>query len=362
MKKCIRIVLVGGALCLAYLLLWPVPIEPTAWNPPTAPALTGEYAVNQVLASLERLGEGVGPKPEDIALDGERRIYGGFEDGRIMRWDRDAQNPTLFADTGGRPLGLHFDADGNLIVADSYKGLLSVSPNGTITVLSTEHGGVPYLFADDVDVAADGTIYFSDASHKFGQTEFMEDLIEHGANGRLLAYHPERGETELLLDGLYFANGIAVDPAQQFVLVNETGSYLVRKYWIAGPREGEHEVIIDNMPGFPDGISAGTNGIFWVALASPRNALMDKLGPKPFLRKVVMRLPGFLRPKPVQYSFVVGIDEDGSIVHNLQDPEGAYAPITSVQEEDGMLYFGSIIESAFARFPVPSKVSEESAP
>jgi len=362
MKKCIRTAALLLALSVAYLLLWPVPIDPVAWNPPDAPALTGDYAVNRSLASVERLGEGVGPKPEDIALDSEGRIYGGFEDGRIMRWDRAAQNPTLFADTGGRPLGLHFDADGNLIVADSYRGLLSVAPDATINVLSTEHGGVPYLFADDVDIAADGTIYFSDASHKFGQTEFMEDLIEHGANGRLLAYHPERGETELLLDGLYFANGIAVDPDQQFVLVNETGSYLVRKYWIAGPRKGEHEVLMDNLPGFPDGISAGSNGGFWVALASPRNPLMDKLGPKPFLRKVVMRLPAFLRPKPVQYGFVLGIDSEGAVIHNLQDPEGAYAPITSVQEENGMLYFGSIIESAFARFPVPSKAGETPVP
>lgn len=362
MKKCIRTVIVVIALCLAYLLCWPVPIEPVAWNPPGAPALTGDYAVNQTLASVERLGEGVGPKPEDIALDGEGRILAGFEDGRIMRWDRAAQDPTLFADTGGRPLGMHIASDGNLIVADSYKGLLSVAPDGAITVLSTEHDGVPYRFTNDVDIAADGTIYFSDASHKFGQTAFMEDLIEHGANGRLLAYHPETETTELLLDDLCFANGVAVDPDQQFVLVNETGSYLVRKYWIAGPRKGEHEVILDNLPGFPDGISAGSNGVFWVALASPRNPLMDKLGPKPFLRKAVMRLPAFLRPKPVQYGFVLGIDSEGAVIHNLQDPGGAYAPITSVQEEDGMLYFGSIIESAFARFPVPSNAGETPVP
>ncbi|MCF6284115.1 MAG: SMP-30/gluconolactonase/LRE family protein [Candidatus Hydrogenedentes bacterium] len=353
MKLSLRVAALLPALLLGYLFLWPVPIDPEAWQPPSAPSLTGLYAVNNALAGVTRLGEGVGPKPEDIAIDSQGRIYGGFEDGRIMRWDPSGQHPELFVDTGGRPLGLHFDADENLVVADSLKGLIRVAPDGTTTVLSTEQGGLPYGFTDDVDIGADGSIYFSDASHKFGQTQFMEDLIEHGPNGRLLVWHPESGQAELLLDGLYFANGIAVDPDQQFVLVNETGSYRVRKYWIAGPKKGRDEVIINNLPGFPDGISAGSNGVFWIALASPRNGLMDKLGPKPFLRKVVMRLPAFLRPKPVQYSFVVGIDADGKVLHNLQDPDGAYAPITSVQEHEGMLYFGSIVESAFARIAVP---------
>lgn len=354
MKKILKASVALLLLVLFYLFLWPVPIAPVAWDPPIAPALEGDYAVNTALAAVERLGEGVGPKPEDIAVDDQGRIYGGFEDGRIMRWDAAAQHPEVLANTGGRPLGMHFDATGNLIVCDSYKGLLRVSPEGKVEVLATEHGGVPFGFTNDVEIAADGTIYFSDASHKFGQIQFMEDLIEHGANGRLLAWHPDTKQTELLLDGLHFANGVAVDSGQQFVLVNETGSYLVRKYWIAGPRKGDHEILIDNLPGFPDGISSGANGVFWIAIASPRNPLMDKLGPKPFLRKVVMRLPAFLRPKPLRYAFVLGIDAEGKVIHNLQDPDGTYAPITSVQEHGGKLYFGSILESAFGRINVPT--------
>lgn len=354
MRRIIQATLILATTVILYLLFWPVSVTPVSWSPPVAPALEGAFAVNRTLASVERLGEGVGPKPEDIAIDAQGRIYGGFEDGRIMRWDAKGERSEVFADTGGRPLGLQFDLDGNLIVCDSYKGLLSVAPQGIITTLSTEHGGIPYGFTNDVDIAADGTIYFTDASSKFGQTQFMEDLIEHGGHGRLLAFHPDTKKTELLLDKLQFANGVAVDPEQQFVLVNETGSYRVRKYYIAGAEQGKDEVLIDNLPGFPDGISTGTSGVFWIALASPRNPLMDKLGPKPFLRKIIMRLPAVLRPKPLHYAFVVGIDATGRVVHNLQDPQGAYGPITSVEEHDGSLYFGSIIESAFGRIHVPA--------
>lgn len=354
MKRLSSGILLALLLGVLYLACWPVRVAPVAWNPPAAPALEGTYAPNRALAEIERIGDGVGPKPEDVALDRTGRIYAGFEDGRIMRWDARGENPDVFANTNGRPLGLHFDPNWNLLVADSYKGLLRIDEEGGKEFLSSSHGGIPYRFTNDVDVAADGTIYFTDASHKFGQTEFVDDLMEHGGHGRLLAYHLDSGRTELLLDGLQFANGVAIDPDQQFVLVNETGAYRVRKYWIAGPKQGRDEIFIDNLPGFPDGISTGADGVFWVAIASPRKPLMDNLAQSPFLRKVVMRLPAFLRPKPVQYAFVLGIDAEGNVLHNLQDPDGAYAPITSVQEHDGKLYFGSIIESAIGRMDVPS--------
>ena len=113
-------------------------------------------------------------------------------------------------------------------------------------------------------------------------------------------------------------------------------------------------MFIDNLPGFPDGVSAGSREMFWVAVASPRNALLDSILARPFLRKVLMRLPAFLRPAPESYSCVLGLNRDGEVVHNLQHPNGAYAPITSVEEAFGDLYFGSIIEHGFGRFPRPA--------
>ncbi len=85
-------------------------------------------AEQPILIMVERLGVGAGVGPEDIAVDAQGRIYGGMEDGRILRFQADGSQPELFADTGGRPLGLHFDAAGNLVVADGNKGLLSIAP------------------------------------------------------------------------------------------------------------------------------------------------------------------------------------------------------------------------------------------
>ena len=341
-------------LTTAYLLAWPVSIDPVAWTPPAAPALDGDYAPNTYLADAERLDLPSGFGPEDVAVDSLGRIYGGLQDGRILRLTPDGSTAETFADTEGRPLGLAFDPAGNLLVADAFKGLLSIAPDGTIRVLATEAGGVPFLFTDDLDVGPDGTIYFSDASYKYDQHHYKLDLFESRANGRLLAYDPVTGATRVLLADLYFANGVAVSPDGAFVLVNETARYRVRRYWLTGSRAGTSEVFIDNLAGFPDGISSNGAGVYWVALASPRNPLIDRLGPRPFARKVVTRLPSFVQPAPERYAFVLGLDADGQVVHNLQDPAGqSIAVITSVEQVGGVLYLGSLTEPALARIRAP---------
>jgi sugar lactone lactonase YvrE len=355
MKKILLGLLLFLGLALAYLFFWPVPIEPVAWQAPPAPALEGPYAPNDFLAKAERLGEGEGIGPEDVDVDAQGRIYGGYLDGRILRFDAQGKLLDVFADTGGRPLGLDFTPSGMLVIADAKKGLLVVRPDGGMRVLSTEANGVPYKFADDVDVGPDGAIYFSDASSKFGYGEHMEDVLEHGGRGRLLKYDPVADQTMVLLDGLNFANGVAICPNGDFVAVNETGSYRVLRYWLKGPDAGQHDVLIDNLPGIPDGISCSDEGVLWLALYSPRVPDLDRMSDKPWMRKLALRLPEVLQPKPVMHAFVLGLNAEGKVIHNLQDASaGAYAPITSVEQEGEWLYLGSLTQPSIARIKAPS--------
>ena len=340
------------AIVLAYLLFAPVPINPGAWTPPDAPTLTGQYQQNTRLAPVEKLSLGDGNKPEDVALDADGKIYGGFEDGRIMVLHPDGTQPRVFANTGGRPLGLIFDRSGNLIVADAIKGLLSVNKAGEIKVLAAETDGVRFTALNDLDIGADGTIYFSEASQRYPMSQFTEDLLEHQPNGRLLALSPQAQRPRTLLEDLYFANGVAVSPDQSFVLVAETGKYRIRRVWLSGPNAGHSDTFIDNLPGFPDGISSNGRDKFWLALVTPRQALFDRiLLPYPFLRKIVVRLPKFLQPAPKRYSFVVALDQNGHVIDNLQNNSpDCYAEIANVVEHNGVLYFGSIAEDTIGRF------------
>src|SRR5262249_32200086 len=153
-----------------------------------------------------------------------------------------------------------------------------------------------------------------------------------------------------LLGDLYFANGVAVSPDQSFVLVVDTGAYRVKRYWLAGPKQGQSDIFIDNLPGFPDGISSNGRDTFWLSLVNPRDSTLDALLPHPFLRKVVLRLPSFLQPAIKRYAFVLALDANGRVVRNLQDPSPqCFAEIANTVEHKGMLYFGSIGEHAIGR-------------
>src|ERR1041385_6528146 len=346
----VLIIVVG----LAYLLLEPVPITPAAWTPPAAPTLTGEYAQNTKLSPVQKLSLGDGHKPEDVALDADGKIYAGFEDGRIIVLQPDGTQPRVFADTHGRPLGLIFDRTGNLIVADAIKGLLSVNKAGEVRLLADEADGAKFGCLNDLDIGADGTIYFTEASNKFPMSQFTNDMLEHQPNGRLLALDPQSEKPRTVLPNLYFANGVAVSPDQSFVLVAETGMYRVRRVWLKEPKLGTDDIFIDNLPGFPDGISSNGRDRFWLALVTPRQDLFDQtLLPRPFLRKIVARLPKFLQPAPQRYSFVLGLDQSGRVIENLQNGSpDCFAEISNEIEHNGALYFGSIGEDTVGRFPL----------
>jgi len=358
--RTLKIALVVLAALVLYLLLWPTAVEPVAWTPPVQ-KLEGAYAYNEKLKGIQRLAAGVGEGPEGVNVDAIGRVYAGYRDGRVIQLSADGASYTEMANTGGRPLGITFGPNGGLVVADAKKGLLHLG--AAVTTLATEADGVPFRFTDDADnTRLDKNIYFTDASHKFGYGKYQLDLIEHGANGRLLEYNVTTQQTRVLLSGLHFANGVAVGPDDAYVLVNETGAYRILRYWLKGEKAGTHDVFIDNLPGFPDNLSYNNRDRFWVAIASPRDELLDALLPGHLLlRKVLARLPSFLQPAPKKHAFVLGIGLDGKVVANLQYAgRDAYAPITSVREFGPWLYFGSLTYPAIGRLPLEQVV--ENAP
>jgi sugar lactone lactonase YvrE len=350
MKTLIAVVAVLGALA-GYLLYWPVPIEPVAWTPQPAPRLEGIYAANDRLKGIEKIAVGYGKGPEGIAVDAAGRVYGGFDDGRVAMFSPDGKTATLLANTQGRPLGITFGPNGGLVVADAKKGLLLIGGDNYQQTLAVAAEGVPFRFPDDVDnTRMDKYVYFTDASARFSIDDTMADFLEHGATGRLLRYDVANDKVTVLMKGLHFANGVAVGPDDAYVLVDETAEYRIWRYWLKGPKAGTAEIFIDNLPGLPDNLSYNDHDRFWVALYAPRNDDLDKLLPQPDLRKLIYRLPEWLKPQPAQRAFVLGLDLDGHVVANLQyaGPD-AYAPITSVEQYGEWLYFGSLTYPAIGR-------------
>ena len=353
--RSLRLVFVPVILLCAYLLAWPVPIRPVAWDSPKAPPLVGPYAPNDRLRGVELVGRGAALGPESTAIDAQGRIHVGTSDGRIVRLDPAGGSLVNVAVTGGRPLGMAFDRGGGLFVCDAVKGLLAVSPSGEVRTLATQQAGISFGFTNDVDVAPDGTAYFTDASARFGLRQVREAILEHGGGGRLMAWHPATGSVELLLSDLQFANGVALSSDGSFLLVNETGAYRVTRYWLSGPKRGTSEPFLENLPGLPDNITwSAERRAFWVALYSPRVPALDFLASRPFARKVVLRLPLWSQPQPARHAWALAVDERGAVVENLQDPApDSFAPVTSVRERGGILWLGSLERDALGRIKAP---------
>lgn len=342
-------------------LLQPSPVDSRAWDAPAAPAMTGKLAANQVLQQAELLAQGQVYGPEDTAVDAAGRVYSGTQDGKIIRVWPDGRVETWLT-TGGRPLGMVFDQQGNLIVADAWKGLLSIDPRGKVEVLTREAHGLPFRFTDDVAIAPDGRIYFSDASSRFHQPDYRLDLLEMRPHGRLLRYEPVSGRTELVMGGLHFANGVAVSPQGDYVLVNETWKYRILRYWLKGRKAGQSEVFVDNLPGFPDNLAVDSEGRYWVAFPTLRNRQVDTLHRYPWLKELVARLPESLQPAPEDYGLVLVFDGRGELLASLHDPEGTHLQeITSVNPHDGFLYFGSLHNDRIGRLPVTAVPGLETA-
>ncbi|WP_418059312.1 SMP-30/gluconolactonase/LRE family protein [Pimelobacter simplex] len=299
-----------------------------------------------------------GPGAEDVvvATTGPDAgcVFTGTEDGAIFRISPDGATVDRVAHTGGRPLGIEFAPDGRLLVCDAQRGLLWVDPaTGAIEQITDRVGGTPMRFCNNAAIAADGTIWWSDSSTRYGIAQWKDDFVQHTRTGRLLRRDPD-GTVTTVLDGLAFANGVALSAAEDYVCVAETGARTVVRHWISGPDQGTRDLLCADLPGYPDNIARGSDGLIWISIASPTDPLVERLHTAPLgLRKLVTKVPEVLQPKPKQTVRAVAYDDQGRRVHDIDvrpaEHGTSYHMVTGVREHDGSLWLGSLHEPAVAR-------------
>jgi sugar lactone lactonase YvrE len=322
-------------------------IRPRRWTPPTAPPDEGRSPVTGPLVVARHLDPG-GRGPEDVIFDDYGRVLTGLEGGRIVALDPTTGEHITLGTTGGRPLGLEPCPDGSVLVADHDRGVLRLLPNGTVEVLVDSVDGEPLTFASNVVQGPDGTIWFTTSTSQWDLEHYRGDMLEHSSTGRLVRRDPD-GTVSTVLTGLDFANGVVRAPDGSHLLVAETSGYRILRLWLTGPRTGSTEPFAENLPGFPDNMSLGSDGLVWVAIAAPRNALLDRLLPLPgALRLLVWNLPEAVQPKATPIAWVMAFDLDGRTVHDLRSSDGSYGFVTSAAERGGTLVLGSLQEETVA--------------
>ena len=290
----------------------------------------------------------VGPDPEDCLILPDGSIVSGVDDGRLVKISADFQTVETLTDTGGRPLGLTLRGEDEIIYCDTRRGLWSYSmSSGENVCLASDFEGTPINFANNPDIGADGTIYFSASTTENPLEESTKDIVDGNTSGRLFALSPE-GDLRLLHSGLQFANGVAVLPDQSAVLVAQTGRTCIDRVDLA---TGAVSSFASDLPGMPDNLSVGEDGRIWVAFpvewASPIKQVMAL--PKA-LRWIIARLPKALQPKEPKFFMVGVLSAAGEIEELYQRRESAFYFCTGVRVHDGTAYCGTIRGERIARF------------
>ncbi len=286
---------------------------------------------------------------EDVVVDEEGFVWTGTEDGSIFRLTRDGSVRRI-GNTGGRPLGLELLGPDRLLICDADKGLLAMSrTTGVVERLATEVDGQRILVCNNAAVAGNGDIWFSDSSQVHPLERWRADLVEHTRTGRLLCRRAD-GRVEVRLTGLAFANGVELAADESFVCVAESGNRSVVRLWLTGPLAGTRDLFVDHLPGYPDNIARGSDGLLWVTIASPTDALLTLLQDRAprALRRGAGRLPARLQPSPKQTVRVQAYDDHGSLVRDIEADASEYHMVTGVREHDGDVWLGSVEEPAIA--------------
>ncbi len=144
---------------------------------------------------------------------------------QIHKWSLDGTLSTFMKDTG-RANGLFFDKDGNMLACAGGTGkLISIDPNGKISVLTGKYKGKPFNSPNDLWLDPEGGIYFTDP--RYGN---RNDLPQNGEHVYYLS--ADRKKLIRVIDDMVRPNGIIGTPDGKLLYVADHGADKTYSYTI----------------------------------------------------------------------------------------------------------------------------------
>ncbi|KAM9245609.1 adipocyte plasma membrane-associated protein-like [Leptosomus discolor] len=318
-----------------YFLPSPIDPEPFIFEKPP-PALVGSLQVNKKLQHGQRIFTGQLKGPESFTVDDEGNLYTGTVDGKLwmisgdqlhfitqMGQDVPECGTPDYEPVCGRPHGVRMHRDGV--------------------------DGLPFKFLNGLEISTKNLIYFTDSSSKWERRHHKYEVIETNHLGRLLAYDPVTRTGRTVLSGLYMANGIALSPSEDYILIAETSICRITRYWVSGANAGKKEVFVDNLPGYPDNIRLSNTGLYRVGISTTRfpsffSPFLDAVGPYPFLKRFIAKVTplSFYSIFLHKHGLFLEINDKGDIVASFHDPDGSVTwAVSDVFEHKGKVYLGN---------------------
>jgi gluconolactonase len=253
--------------------------------------------------------------PEGVVVDSEGNVLGGGADGVVRKLSPDGR-VTEFARTRGRPAGMALDRQGNLFICDVGKNaVLKVARGGGVSLFADEVGTVKLCLPNFPVFDADGNLYVTNSTdHPLaGMEDVAAEIRNPVPKGALVRLRAD-GRGDIVATGLYFANGAAIDPREEYVYVlQSTRNNCVR---IAMHKDGTHgqpEQYGENLGGLPDGMAFDAEGSLIITL--PMNNRLVVLDPAGKLSTLVDDREGKTLLAPTNCAFGGSNFDDLFIAH-----------------------------------------------
>ncbi|HJQ55836.1 MAG TPA: SMP-30/gluconolactonase/LRE family protein [Vineibacter sp.] len=222
------------------------------------------------LASVERLYTGCRWSEGPAWFgDGRYLLWSDIPNNRILRWDEETGAVSAFRKPSNNANGNTRDRQGRLVTCEhDARRVTRTEYDGAITVLADAWQGRPLNSPNDVVVASDGAVWFSDPL--FGILGYYEGHKADSENTpAVYRIDPKTGALAMMADDIAGPNGLAFSPDEKtlYVVASRNMPHRAIVAYDVAPGGGKltnRRTLIDAGPGgSPDGFRVDVGGKLW---------------------------------------------------------------------------------------------------
>lgn len=250
------------------------------------PTLDGAYVPNERLDALPVVGPDL-VRPDDIAEGPDGALFVSTEERLLRLSGPEWREQAVVAKLNAPITALTRLADGRFTIGLNGQGLRILRPDGTTEAILTSLDGAPLRCV--TAIAEDpkrGGVFFTVGTVRHDTEDWVWDLMERNTAGLLGYWPPGADRAEVLLQGLAYPNGLAVDPGGESLLFTQSWTHSLARHRIGGRGI---ETVIDNLPGYPARIAPASGGGHWLAVFAMRTQLIELVLRETRFRRTMMR-------------------------------------------------------------------------
>ncbi len=210
------------------------------------------------------------PEPDDLLVgrDGCLRVASG----RMILEIGGASVARVLAELPAEVTALADAGDGSLYAGVAGQGIVRIDEHGQHEPAVSSAGGVPLRCVTAIAVGADGTLFATDGSSTRLVNEWVWDLMENGATGRLVRAALGARETEVVLSGLAWPAGVALAADGRSLALAQAWHHRIDRVDLSSRKT---TALAPNLPGYPGRLANAPDGGLWVALFAMRTHLVE---------------------------------------------------------------------------------------